>query len=181
VKLDLSEFGRISGSYTEHEIDMTFKAVEGMTLTAPVRGRMTVSSTGRVILLEGGVDTEVEMVCYRCGGTYRQPVRAEFQEEFVVLPPQVAGQSSRVEEDEETPDSRLFIAGTLDLNLDELLRQSILLALPLKPLCADDCRGLCPRCGHRLGEGPCGCAPEEVNPQLAALRQVWEQKKQRGS
>jgi uncharacterized protein len=81
-----------------------------------------------------------------------------------------------VEEDEESPDIRLFFEGTLDLNLDELMRQSILLALPLKPLCADDCRGLCPQCGHRLSEGPCHCAPETTNPQLTALRQVWEQK-----
>jgi len=176
VKLDLSEFARISGSYAEHEIDMTFKEVEGMTMTAPVRGKMTISSTGRVMLLEGGVDTEVEMVCYRCGCLYRQPVHAEFQEEFVVLPPSAAGQASRIEEDEEAPDTRLFFAGTLDLNLDELLRQNILLALPLKPLCADDCRGLCPHCGHRLGEGPCGCVPEETNPRLAELRQVWERK-----
>jgi len=176
VKLDLSEFARISGSYAEHEIDMTFKEVEGMTLTAPVRGKMTVSSTGQVLLLEGAVDTEVELACYRCGGTYRQPVHAEFQEEFVMRPSQAPGQGPRVEEEEEAPESRLFYEKTLDLNLDELLRQSILLALPLKPLCADDCRGLCPQCGHRLNEGPCGCAREETNPQLAILRQVWEQK-----
>ena len=179
MKLDLSEMARIPGSFAEHEIDITFKEVEGMTLTAPVRGKMYVSSTGRVLLLEGAVDTEVEMVCFRCGGTYRQPVHAQFQEEFIVRPPQAPGQGPRVEEDEESPDIRLFFEGTLDLNLDELLRQSILLALPLKPLCADDCQGLCPRCGHRLSEGPCHCAPEATNPQLAALRQVWEQKQRR--
>jgi len=178
VKLDLSEIARIPGSYAEHRIDMTFKKVEGMTLTTPVCGAMTISSTGGVLLLEGAVDTEVEMVCYRCGTVYRQPVHAEFQEEFVVRPAQAPGQGPRVEE-EEAPESRLFFEGTLDLNLDELLRQSILLALPLKPLCADDCLGLCPRCGHRLSEGPCGCAPEETNPRLAAIRQVWEQKQRR--
>ncbi|MHB0937170.1 MAG: YceD family protein [Armatimonadota bacterium] len=176
MKLDLSEFARVPGSYAEHEIDMTFKEVEGMTLTAPVRGKMTVSSTGRVLLLEGAVDTEVEQVCFRCGGTYRQPVHAEFQEEFVMRPSQAAGQGPRVEEEEEAPETRLFYEGTLDLNLDELLRQSILVALPMKPLCADDCQGLCPRCGHRLNEGPCGCAPEETGSPLGALRQVWEQK-----
>ena len=176
MKLDLSEFARIPGSYAEHEIDMTFKEVEGMTLTAPVRGRMTISSTGRVLLLEGAVDTEVEQVCFRCGGTYRQPVHAEFQEEFVMRPPQAPGQGPRVEEEEEAPESRLFYENTLNLNLDELLRQSILVALPMKPLCADDCQGLCPRCGHRLNEGPCGCAPEAANSPLGTLRQVWEQK-----
>jgi uncharacterized protein len=179
VKLDLSEIARIPGSYAEQEINITFRDVEGMTLTAPVHGKMIISSTGRVLLLEGAVDTEIEMLCYRCGFTYRQPVHAEFQEEFVIRPAQAPGQGPRVEEDEEAPDVRLFFEGTLDLNLDELLRQSILLALPLKPLCADDCQGLCPKCGHRLSEGPCGCAPDTTNPQLAGLRDIWEQRQHR--
>jgi len=175
VKLDLSEIARIPGSYAEHEIDMTFAELEGMTLTAPVRGKMSVSSTGRVLLLEGAVDTEVELVCFRCGMVYRQPVHAEFQEEFVVRSPLAPGQGPRVEE--EAPELHFFYENTLDLNLDELLRQSILLALPLKPLCADDCQGLCAQCGRPLSEGPCQCAPDTTDPQLAAFRQIWEQKR----
>jgi uncharacterized protein len=177
VKLDLSEIARTPGAYTEHDIDMTFKEVEGMTLTQPVRGKLYASSTGRVLLLEGAVDTEVEQVCSRCGGIYRQPVHAEFQEDFVINPTMVPGKGPRIEEDEEAPESRLFYEGTLDLNLDELLRQSILVALPFKPLCADDCQGLCPRCGHRLSEGPCPCPPEGGDPRLAVLQRLLEERK----
>ena len=179
MKLDLSEMARIAGSYAEHEIDMTLKDVEGMTLTAPIRGKMTVSSTGLVLLLEGAVDTEVEQVCFRCGIVYRQPVHAEFQEDFVVRPPQAPGQGPRVQEDDEAPDTRLFIAGTLDLNLDELLRQSILLALPLKPLCADDCLGLCPRCGSRLSDGPCTCSSAESTSQLTDLQRLLDERRRK--
>lgn len=178
MKLDLADIARIPGSYAEHDIDITYKEIEGMTLTAPVRGNMMVSSTGLVLLLEGAVDTELELVCYRCGTEYRQPIHAEFQEDFVVHPAQAHGQGPRVEE-EEPPESRLFIEGTLDLNLDELLRQSILVAIPLKPLCADTCQGLCPHCGHRLNEGPCACQPETTNPQMAVLRQLLEDRQRR--
>lgn len=178
MKLDLSEIARIPGSYAETPIDVKLKEVEGMTVTAPVRGTLIASSTGRVLLLEGTVDTEVEMACYRCGAIYRQPVHAEFQEDFVVQPPVAHGQALKIEE-EEAPESRLFIPGTIDLNLDELLRQSILVSLPLKPLCADDCAGLCPTCGHRLAEGPCGCAPEATNPQMAVLQQLLQQRQQK--
>jgi uncharacterized protein len=181
VKLDLSEIARTPGAYAEHEIDMTFKEIEGMKLTAPVRGKMIVSSTGRVLILEGAVDTEVELLCYRCGIAYHQPVHAAFQEDFVVHSPQPHGPATRIEEDDEAPESRLFYEGSLDLNLDELLRQSILVALPLKPLCADDCRGLCPHCGHRLEEGSCACQPHAINPKLAVLRQLLEHRQQKGS
>lgn len=179
MKLDLSEIARIPGSYAEHEIEMTFNEIEGMRLTAPVRGKMYISSTGRVLLLEGAVDTEVEQVCFRCGVTYNQPVHAEIQEDFVIRPAQAHGQGPRVEEDDEAPDSRLFFEGTLDLNIDELLRQSILVALPLKSLCAETCKGLCPRCGQRLSEGTCDCQPDAMNPQMAVLLQLLESRREK--
>jgi uncharacterized protein len=47
------------------------------------------------------------------------------------------------------------------LDLGEAVREQILLGLPLKPLCREDCQGLCPRCGKDRNLGPCGCAPEE--------------------
>lgn len=176
MKLDLSEIATIPGSFAEVEIDVTLKEVEGMTLTAPIRGKLYASSTGRVLLLEGAVDTEVELVCFRCGTLYNQPVHAEFQEDFVVHTGATPTQGPRVEE-EEAPEARVFIEGTLDLNLDELLRQSILLALPLKPLCAEDCAGLCPKCGHGLSQGPCACTDEHTDPRLAVLQRLLEQSK----
>lgn len=179
MKLDLSEIARTPGAVVEHEIDLTFKEIEGMTLTAPVRGTMVISSTGRVLILEGAVDTEVEQVCFRCGITYHQPIHGEFQEDFVVHPALAHHEGPRIEEEEEAPESRLFFEGTLDLNLDELLRQSILVALPLKPLCSDECQGLCPHCGHRLSEGPCRCQPEAINPRMAVLQRLIEDRQRK--
>jgi uncharacterized protein len=176
VKLDLTDIAHNPGSYAELAIDVTLKEVEGMTLTAPVRGKLIASSTGQVLLLEGAADTEVEMVCFRCGETYRQPVHAEFQEDFVVHPPQQHGQAALIEEEDVAPEGRLFFEGTLDLNLEELLRQSILVALPLKPLCSDDCQGLCQHCGRRLSEGPCACQPETLNPQMAILQDLLKRR-----
>lgn len=178
MKLDLSEIARTPGAFAEHQIDVTLQEIEGMTLTAPIRGRMYISSTGRVLVIEGAVDTEVEMTCFRCGITYRQPIHAEFQEDFIIRPPLATGHGPLVEEEEEAPGVRLFYEGTFDLNLDELFRQSILVALPLKPICAEECKGLCPHCGHRLSEGECACEAEAVNPQMAVLQQLLQQRKQ---
>jgi len=60
------------------------------------------------------------------------------------------------------------------LEIGERVRQLILLALPLKPLCRPDCRGLCPLCGQDLNEGECGCkreAPDSRWEKLKALRE----------
>lgn len=172
MKIDLTDIARVPGSYGEHDIDMTFKEIEGMRVLAPVRGKMMVSSTGSVLLLEGAVDTEVELECFRCGNLYCQPVHAEFEEDFVLHPAQAHGRGPRIEEDDTEPESRFFSEGTLDLNIDELLRQNILVALPLKPLCDVDCLGLCPHCGQRLCEGSCACQPDNIDARMAVLQRL---------
>jgi uncharacterized protein len=56
------------------------------------------------------------------------------------------------------------------VDLSPPLRERLLLSLPTLPLCRDDCRGLCARCGSDLNAGPCGCAAEAGDPRLAVLR-----------
>jgi uncharacterized protein len=168
MKLDLTEIAHTPGSQAVQEFSVTLRDVEGDPLTAPVTGQLTAESTGRVLILYGHADTEIALACGRCNVLYRQPVHANFAEDFEVTPPQAHGKGPLVVEDE-APEARLFVPGTLDLMLDELLRQSILLALPLKPLCNAACLGLCPQCGQRLAEGPCACKDTAVDPRLAAL------------
>lgn len=57
------------------------------------------------------------------------------------------------------------------IDLDPLVRDNVLLNLPVNPLCRDDCRGLCPRCGADLNAGPCDC-PQEVDIRWGALRDL---------
>ena len=56
-----------------------------------------------------------------------------------------------------------------EIDLDPLIREALLLALPLAPLCEAGCRGMCPTCGADLNEGPCGCPPAGRDPRWAAL------------
>ena len=66
------------------------------------------------------------------------------------------------------------------LDLGEVVREQVLLGLPLKPLCREDCQGLCPRCGKNRNAGPCGCTPEEEegDPRLEPLRKLFDKKRQ---
>jgi uncharacterized protein len=60
------------------------------------------------------------------------------------------------------------------IDLEQLLREQFYLALPMKPLHADDCRGLCPQCGTNLNTGTCGCTPAWEDPRLAPLKSLKE-------
>jgi DUF177 domain-containing protein len=59
-----------------------------------------------------------------------------------------------------------------EVDLTPLIREQTLLALPTRPLCREDCRGLCPRCGANLNQGDCGCPTEAGDPRLSVLRSL---------
>lgn len=68
----------------------------------------------------------------------------------------------------------LILVEDMHLDLSELAESDIILALPSKFLCKEDCRGLCPRCGKDLNDGDCGCDLSETDPRLESLRQLLE-------
>ena len=72
----------------------------------------------------------------------------------------------------ENEDSDYVLLDNYQLDLDELVQGDILLELPYKNLCREDCRGLCPQCGKDLNEGLCGCTTKSVDPRLAVLQQL---------
>ncbi len=64
------------------------------------------------------------------------------------------------------------------LDLVDLLREQFMLALPMKPLCTEACRGLCPQCGTNLNKTQCGCAPTWEDPRLAPLKSLLTRDKE---
>jgi uncharacterized protein len=67
-------------------------------------------------------------------------------------------------------DEELFDGKTIDV--DPLVREQVLLALPMQASCRDDCKGLCGGCGKNLNEGQCGCAADRVDPRFAQLKNI---------
>ena len=61
------------------------------------------------------------------------------------------------------------------VNLDELVYADVVLELPSKNVCSEDCRGLCECCGANLNHGACGCKKPSVDPRLSALQDLLEQ------
>jgi uncharacterized protein len=106
--------------------------------------------------------------CARC----LSPVRDVFS---VTLERTVATKDSLSEKQlEENVDEYAVIEdGRLDL--DELVREEILLSFPMRVLCSPDCEGLCPKCGKPRRLGDCGCQMREIDPRLAVLQSLLDQ------
>lgn len=128
---------------------------------------------GTTVHVRGRLDGVVETDCARCLDRY--PVTLEEELDLFFLP-RDAGQPAEQEEEVEL-DDRDVVVGYYDgdrLDLGEVLREQVLLGLPLKPLCRDECLGLCPTCGRNRNRSDCGCAPAEepVDPRLEPLRRL---------
>ena len=74
---------------------------------------------------------------------------------------------------EELVDEYVVLNGS-ELDVDEALREELMLGFPMRLLCSEDCEGLCPTCGKPRREGACGCAVREIDPRLAILKTFFD-------
>lgn len=120
---------------------------------AEVDASVTLSSYPGGIMATGRVSAPWQGECRRCGGVVTGAVDAEVSERFVIR----ASGSDAGADGEGDDDSYVVTDDILDL--EPLARDAVLLELPLAPLCAEDCLGLCPECGADLNFDTCGCKP----------------------
>jgi uncharacterized protein len=123
--------------------------------------------------VRGRLSGSVRLDCGRC--LERYAVALDHELDLFFLPH--AKEPADDQEDEVELSDREVVVGCYEgtrLDLGEVVREQIFLSLPLKRLCHEECRGLCPTCGKNLNAGDCGCPPREepVDPRLLALRRL---------
>lgn len=118
------------------------------------------------VFIEGTAATTVEAPCGRCLEMSRQPVNASFKYTFSPPPAQPKEEWELSAED---LDFAYYEEDSIDL--DALIFEQIMLHMPIKPLCAESCKGLCPHCGIDLNAASCRCQAETFDERLAALKQ----------
>jgi DUF177 domain-containing protein len=129
------------------------------------------------IRINGTLTTTVECPCSRCLEAARMALSKPFDLFFRERDKEMFDEDEEVELDEE--DTRTaFFTGT-KLAIADILREQVLLALPMKVLCRVDCKGLCPICGINLNSGTCTCSREEFNPHMDVLLEIKKQLEKR--
>lgn len=157
-------------TYGAEEIDLED---EGARLVADTRVEGTASRKGEQIRLRGRVQTEVELLCDRCLAPSRAPLEVEFDTSFISQEAEAA-KTENIELLAEDLGLSAYDGDSVDL--EELVREQILLALPSRRLCREDCKGLCPDCGADLNAGHCSCEQGEVDPRWSALAGLKDKK-----
>jgi len=128
--------------------------------------RLHVSRDGEDVVVVGDIEASVPLVCGRCLAEFRVDVQPRVDIRY--------GPRPLLDNDGElgADDLDLDFYENDQLNLGALLETETTLALPMKPLCRADCRGLCPTCGANRNVADCGCASRPPDPRLAVLKDL---------
>jgi uncharacterized protein len=148
----------------------TVQVPEWVRIDPAITGRLQVQKSGDEIVLVAQVSAEMSLQCARC--LEWVPSSKEIDVHLLVrsglpsLPPEYEMEPSDADE---------MVAEGSELDIGRIIVQELLLELPMKPLCKEDCPGFCPVCGGRKGEGECRCGSEEpADTRWAALEKLKE-------
>lgn len=151
---------RLPFQFTLDLSDMEFAGRYPVSRPVAVEGE--VSNSADVLTLTLSAVSTLDAVCDRCGKEFEKEQETTFS---CMLAEEL--------QSEDSDDIVLLESGTVDVG--ELARTAFILGMDTKTLCSEDCKGLCPRCGANLNEGPCSCK-REIDPRLAALAKLLENK-----
>lgn len=165
--LDLTRYRqpvtRLDATFAPEEV---VQPGDAYAIVAAVELGLDVHKDKDVFRLVGHVRTTLELPCSRCLESFHLPVDSTFDLRY--LPASAMSDEDEREIAADDLETSYYRDDQIDLN--EVLREQFYLALPMKPLCRDDCRGLCARCGTNLNVSECGCSTEWTDPRLDALR-----------
>lgn len=169
MKLNVSEVVSQPGVVKHFEFSLAQITDTGeIALKGPVVGKGTLVNTGTVLELSADVNSRIISSCCRCLEAVEIPLDFTFTERY-------ARQGESAEDlAEESEMSAVMTYKDDIIDLDEVVKENLLINVPMRILCREDCPGMCPQCGRSLKEGPCGCIIDNVDPRLAILNKLKE-------
>ncbi len=166
--LDLREFETFPAhkvlSSSSEGIRLEFESLVG---TKEIECRLDIQKAGDEYFCQGEITADAVVTCARCLTEFE--TRLSNSADFIVCSQEAIDSRKDAIDDE---DYVLLKGNDLRADLSDIVRQTIILALSMKPLCSETCKGLCPQCGTNLNEQTCGCKVEHVDARWDSLRDL---------
>jgi uncharacterized protein len=160
LKLNVGFLLAAGPSHTHHStIDLPSTRVADDLNIEHLRGDLRLSRTKEGILLQAQLEVGLKAECHRCLTDVTQPIALDIEELYTTTP---------------IKDIEFYILEDGILDLAPLLRAEILIEEDHRVLCQPDCKGLCPVCGANRNHDTCQCDTEDIDPRLAALKQLLD-------
>jgi uncharacterized protein len=162
-----AEARRISFAQSEEEVNRRLSEgpVHEYRAGGPFAVTVSYYRAGMELFFEGELSAEIVASCARCAEEFKTHCQRSFR---FVLAPRVSGDDS--EGNLKTEDLEFSFYDGDEIDLSPLIIEQLILALPSRALCREDCQGLCPHCGTNLNVKRCECESEELDPRLAVFR-----------
>lgn len=139
---------------------------------SPVRIKVDIKRFEPFITVTGNFLVRVELTCSRCLGAYGHDLSAPFTITFSQVADDPVAPASESDGEWTGEDADLFEFHGDVLDLEEAIQEQVILALPFKPLCQTDCKGLCNGCGADLNNTACTCKKDNIDPRFAVLKNL---------
>ena len=138
----------------------------------PLNIRLRAFRVRELFEVQGRLETRVRLPCSRCLKDFDTPLASDFE---LTYTKEMQGFMDVF--DEEEIELKIEEIGMIyfrgeEINLQQGLQEQVVMAYPLQPLCDENCRGLCPKCGSDLNQGDCGCKREPDSNKFAVLKNL---------
>lgn len=168
MQIDILTIKSKRNAQLEFELTETLEGMEthlgDAELKEPINLKGTMTNLGNCFILKADIKTVINMKCSRCAKNVEYIVDIPIIERFV---------GDKAIEAEPEEDEVWFFEGNV-IDLKDAVISSISLSMPMKILCSDGCKGLCPKCGQDLNESDCGCDMTEIDPRFAKLSELFK-------
>jgi uncharacterized protein len=141
---------------------------ERVSLIAPATVNGKVRLSGNEVFVNGHVETRAQVECDRCLKPVELPVNVDFTLEYISDSDYESIETAELTEAEMSVS--VFDGAAIDV--DEIVKEQILLAVPTRMLCREDCKGICPECGADRNTVECNCVTNDIDPRWAALKNL---------
>ncbi|MBV4414904.1 YceD family protein [Clostridium tyrobutyricum] len=164
MKLDISDL--LNKEIFTKKLDIILKddsfydGKEHIGILSPIRLLANLEKTDHMITLKGKVSGVLELTCSRCLKKFAHAINININERFT--------DKKIVDCDED-----IFFINDGYIDITQIIENNIILALPIKRLCKENCKGLCPECGTNLNDSICNCKENNIDPRWEKLKDMF--------
>ena len=164
MKIDISRIAKVDGASMDVSVSTVMEGLSdmanGFEFNDPVSFAGTLLNTGGVLKLEGSLTAEYSSKCDRCLKDIKGVMALPVKEDFL--------------SSDKATDTETYIYEGNYVSIDKALKDNVVLNLPARQLCKEDCKGLCAVCGNDFNIGTCQCGSDDINPRMTALKDFFK-------
>lgn len=168
MKINLRKAKEENDQFLDLDFNVDLESIEGvqsLRIKKPIHGKGKIYFTRDGMFLNLAAEALIESSCSRCLKDFEERLQLKLNYEIV--------SSKKAREMDEEEDILVVDQDVMDL--EEIIIEELIMKAPMKPLCKENCKGICNSCGQNLEEGSCNCTPQEetketIDPRLAKLK-----------